>query len=184
MISELCKTILPRCLNFTKPLFCIAIYTFTIYCNLYIREHRQISQKQEISYHLPTSCYLSFKNIIADYYWFKLCYAEDLSADYTYGMAEFITNLDPHFTVVYRYAGIFLTMQKQQYDLAINLLRKALTSPVNNADWRISFYVAHNYYYGLHDKKQAAIYYAQAAERTLMSQPPPYLKKLARSLIG
>jgi len=158
-------------------------YALIIPFNQYIRQSRSvIDHNNSKLYRLPLCCYLGLKSIAADLYWFGLSYSDDLSADYVFEMADFITDLDPHYTVVFRYAGIYLTTHAQRSDLAIRLLQKSLNSSVNRKDWRIPFYLAHNYHHAVNDKKKAAIYYQLAAEQSIASELPGYLKNLGRVL--
>lgn len=169
--------------GFRKILFVLLLYVLTINLNLYIHEHNSLLIKQQyLPFHFPAVCYLSIKNIVADFYWFNLAVQEDLSPNYIFHRADFITDLDPHFTIVYRFVGIYLTTRTDRHDLAVALLKKGLQSPVNSSDWRVHFYLAYNYHHFLKDSEQAHFYYAQAAQHSSVTKPPDYLKGLVDKL--
>ncbi len=107
-----------------KILVVLAFYILTINLNLYIREHNSLLTKQQfVPFHFPAAYYLSIKNIVADFYWFNLATQEDFSPEYMFHRADFITDLDPHFTIVYRFVGIYLTTRTDRHDLVVTLLK-------------------------------------------------------------
>ncbi len=120
--------------------FCL--YVLTIILNGFIRSCKTLP--------LRSSC-LGFNHIIADVCWLKLITSQDELYDHCFfEYAQYITDLDPHFNVVYRYAAVYLMTQRQRYDLATALLKKSLQSPVNADDRRIHFYLAYSSYGSRH----------------------------------
>lgn len=132
----------PRNLKSNNKSLCIfALTTFivTIILNNYLLNHKQRINDHFESMHVPPSWFLSVKAIAADWYW--LCLLTKSTQDFKpiFTLAMRITDLDPHFNIVYRYAAVQL-MQSKHFDKAQQLLAKALRSPTNQADWRIYFY--------------------------------------------
>jgi len=106
--------------------------------------------------------FLGFRNFVADLYWLSLLQKDHtsnkLSADDIFSTADFITDLDPHFNVVYRFAAIGLMFNLKKPDFSYKLLVKALNSPFNNDDWRIYFLLGYNRYFFYHDVKKSRFY--------------------------
>jgi hypothetical protein len=123
---------------FSISLF-LFLYGFTIILNHCIRSSKTLP--------LPSFSYFGFAPIVADAYWLKLLTSQnELSDQSFFDYAQYITDLDPHFTTVYRYAAIYLMTQRQRYDLATALLEKSLLSTVNANDRRIHLYLAYSSY--------------------------------------
>lgn len=168
---------------FLKIISVLIFYSLSVILNIHIHEHQALFPKKEyLPFHFPAYCYLSIKSIVADFYWFGLVAQEELSPEYAFHAADFITDLDPHFTLVYRFVAIYLTTRTDRQDLAVQLLEKSLLSPINSNDWRIHFYLAYQYQYFFNDRIQAQYYYAQAAQHSSVTKPPDYLKRLAARL--
>jgi hypothetical protein len=120
-----------------RPL--LFFYGLTIICNYCISDLYQDTRWRSDMY-LPHACYMSIKSIVADLYW-GLLFASPCDHENLYAMSEYITDLDPHFNVVYRYCALFLAYRSKQVPLALRLLHKSVYSAVNAHDWRIHLYI-------------------------------------------
>jgi len=135
--------------------------------------------------------FLGFSSVAADCYWLYFLQLDHigckLSADFVFNCADIITYLDPHFNVVYRFASIGLSLGFKRYDLATKLLEKAVVvSSFNRDDWRVNFYLGHNYHFFLQDQKRAVHYIKLASQQqkacgVFLKQdrgvPPDFIKK-------
>lgn len=128
----------------TKSLIFFVIILFfsqTIVLNNILQNHkRNIKSTESVCFHLPASWYLSCKNIVADYYWLQLLITENPSVEYLYASADFITDLDPHFNIVYRYGSVVLGIYKKRNDLAQEILAKNIRNLKNTNKKEIAFY--------------------------------------------
>ncbi len=124
---------------------------------------------------IPTAWYCGFKTIAADFYWCLLQLHDDINAEYIFHTADNITDLDPHYNIVYRYAAIRLLIEYSDANLATTLLEKSLPSCFNNDDWRIYFYLVYAYKFFLHDQTKAHHYYAVMRQQQYTNNH--YLKK-------
>jgi len=137
-----------------------------------------------------------FKTIAADVHWLGFLQQDHvgkkLLPEQVFARADLITDLDPFFNVVYRFAAIGLTVGLKRPDLANKLLKKALHAwQVNGDDWLIYFYLGHNYHFFLNDDAKAARYIQLASEQPTVFDgifkssrlpPPDYLNHWAQRL--
>ena len=128
----------------SQSIFIILLFLQTIILNNILQNHkRNIKSTESACFHLHSSWYLSCKNIVADYYWLQLLTTENPSVEYLYASADFITDLDLHFNIVYRYGAVLLGIYKKRNDLALKLLEKSLPFSNNSIDPRMHTYLWH-----------------------------------------
>lgn len=91
--------------------------------------------------------YCGCAHVLADMQWLWLSHhTHELPHKLLFNYAHYITDLDGHFSVVYRYA-IIQFLKHKQADFAENLLYKALQSEHDVDDWRLYLYGAYLYYF-------------------------------------
>jgi hypothetical protein len=129
--------------NSSAFLIVTILWLCSIFCNAFLQSSRK-HRAEKVSYRLPAVWYVGFNHIVADVYWFK-CIANNQfsSAEELFFYADFITDLDPHFNIVYRYAAILLAHRFNHKNLAAQLLEKGIRSSFNQNDWRLHAHLAH-----------------------------------------
>jgi len=118
---------------------------------------------------------LGFDNLVADIYWMRavVYYGSKQRADEKNRNFElldplltFVTTLDPHFKVAYRFGAIFLTEAYPsgpgRPDRAIALLERGLA--VNPNGWEYMHDIGFVYYWWLRDYKAAARWFEKAGK--------------------
>jgi tetratricopeptide (TPR) repeat protein len=130
---------------------------------------------------------LGYDALAADLYWIRaiqhyggarLAASSDYPFDQLYPLLDLTTSLDPRFDIAYRFGAIFLSEHPPngpgRPDLAIALLRKGLQAQPER--WQFAHDIAFVYYWWLQDYKEAADWFARAAE---IPGSPPWLKPVA-----
>ena len=130
---------------------------------------------------------LGFRNVLADVYWMraivyyggkKRAGGERPNYDLLYPLLDFVTSLDPHFRIAYRFGAVFLTESYPdgpgRPDLGMQLLQRG----IERDDGRWTYYhdIGFIYYWWLRDLPNAAKWFALAAERP---SAPEWLKPMA-----
>ena len=127
---------------------------------------------------------LSYKSLLADIYWIRAVQyfgstriaARDAATqnaqparagyDLLYPLLDVTTSLDPAFNIAYRFGSIFLAeeypMGPGRPELAIKLLDKGFAS--NPRKWQYVYDKAFVYSWALHDPRQAAHWFDEAAK--------------------
>jgi hypothetical protein len=127
---------------------------------------------------------LSYKSLLADIYWIRAVQyfgstrieAREPTAanrptrgrgyDLLYPLLDVTTSLDPSFNIAYRFGSIFLAeeypMGPGRPELAIKLLDKGFAS--NPHKWQYVYDKAFVYFWALHDPKNAAFWFGEAAK--------------------
>ncbi|MEX0939810.1 MAG: hypothetical protein WDZ41_00445 [Candidatus Babeliales bacterium] len=159
MILKFCKMIWRK--QWVRGSLILCCLSISIFCKIYLLKHKQNHCINKHFSHLPVLWYLTFKNIVADYYWLQMLCDDNLECNSCYAYSDFVTDLDLHFNIVYRYASIFLTNKSINADYTVSLLEKSLQSPINKVDWRIYFYLAYNHYFFNKNPKKAFAYLNQ-----------------------
>ncbi|MCK4245533.1 MAG: hypothetical protein KAX20_07915 [Candidatus Omnitrophica bacterium] len=126
---------------------------------------------------------LGFNNLMADVLWVETIQymgeakkITDEIATTIYQKIERITDLDPHFIMAYRLAG--LTLSNKRPELSIRILSKGLENNPG-ASWEIPFYAGVISYFRLEDYR-GAVRYLEAA--TTHPECPDFIKRfLARA---
>ena len=126
---------------------------------------------------------LGFNNLMADILWVEAIQylgeaktITDEIATTIYQKIERITELDPHFIMAYRLAGLTLTDKRP--DLSIRILSKGLENNPG-ASWEIPFYAGVVSYFWLKDYREA-VRYLEAA--TAYPECPDFIERfLARA---
>jgi len=92
-------------------------------------------------------------------------------------MLDLITDLDPHFRIVYYFGGIVLALEADQVDRSNALLEKGMKHHPDY--WKFPFFIGFNRFYHQGDLLGAAEYISRAAA---LPGSPDYLPKLAASM--
>ena len=110
---------------------------------------------------------LSYKNLSADYYWFRtLSYfgsSEGIVQSYVnlVPLVQRVVALDPDFASVYTFSGAALTVRELDPKYSVEILEQGTTHRPDL--WSIWFYLGFNAYYFMHDYPKAARALARAA---------------------
>jgi hypothetical protein len=126
---------------------------------------------------------LSYKTLLADIYWIRAVQyfgstriearssassgrTQSAGYDLLYPLLDVTTSLDPAFNIAYRFGSIFLAeeypMGPGRPELAIKLLDKGFAA--NPRKWQYVYDKAFVYSWALHDSKQAAHWFDEAAK--------------------
>jgi len=127
---------------------------------------------------------LSYKSLLADIYWIRavqhfgrtrieareaadgIRQPKTTGYDLLYPLLDVTTSLDPSFNIAYRFGSIFLAeeypMGPGRPELAIKLLDKGFAS--NRHKWQYVYDKAFVYFWALHDPKNAAYWFREAAK--------------------
>jgi tetratricopeptide (TPR) repeat protein len=130
---------------------------------------------------------LGYKAIVSDVYWIRavvyfgrqrLSHDVGKTYDLLYPYLNFVTSLDPQFTVAYRFGSIFLSEQypdgPHRPDLAIELLKRGMErSPLK---WEYPHDIGFIYYFNYQDYPQAAAWFNRAGE---VRGAPVWLRTMA-----
>ncbi len=138
----------------------------------------------ELSY-LPRGEYLKvavlgYRQMVADLIWLRavqhLGELKQTKEGYlwAYHAVDVLTDLDPTFTFAYQATGTILGVWANLPNESIALLTKGMQHNPN--DWHLPFVVGYDYFYELHDVKNAAKYFRVASE---LPGAPSYLPRLA-----
>lgn len=130
---------------------------------------------EKVMFMLPVFCYGSFKNTVANIHWFKILVTENQSTYSFFDKINYLTDLDPHANIIYRYAALQLLVQHKSPLLALRILKKSLFSSFNQDDWRIYFYIEYIYKFFLYDISGALLYRRKIAQ--WCKNTSHYLKK-------
>ncbi len=135
---------------------------------------------------------LGFQNLMADTYWIRAVVyyggiRRSVEKNRDFGLLDplltFVTTLDPHFKVAYRFGAIFLTEAYPngpgRPDRAIALLQRGLEA--SPATWEYSHDIGFVYYWWLHDYKAAARWFERSAQ---LPGAPVWLKPLAATTLA
>lgn len=158
-----------------------------------LQKERQIFlNTRTMDYTLPSGfvlpATLEFKGIVSDFLFLKMItfLGERIGQHETFGSdhanyiktsVDTITDLDPYFWDAYLFANMMLTWDVGEYELANDLLLKAMAYREN--DFRIPYFIGFNYFYFMHDNDNGAKYLMKASE---IPGSPPYLATLAARL--
>lgn len=136
--------------------------------------------------------FLSFKSLAADVYWIRTIqhYGRDRKSQRTADrfallqpLLDLTTTLDPHFNIAYRFGAIFLSTPAPdgpaRPDQAIALLRKGLEQ--NGRRWQYAHDIGFIHYWYTGDFKEAAQWFAQAAD---MPNAPDWIRPLAATTLA
>lgn len=121
--------------------------------------------------------------VVADLLWIQCIQytAEQFRGDFKFvwldHMLKTITRLDPYFTDVYQWGGVFLAMLKHDDDASINLLKSGI--PHNPTSWQLPFEIARTYVLNRKDEVNGARYMAMAAAT---GDPPQFVIDWAKNL--
>ena len=114
--------------------------------------------------HVPfCAIFADFKSLASGFYALKLLHGSwrchECGAGCFFDRARFVTELDPHFNFVYRFAWLVLTLNLRRPDLANELVKNGLSSEFNREDWRLHFYVACNekFFLGVKDRAGSSL---------------------------
>ena len=134
---------------------------------------------------------LGYDTIIADVYWMRtvvyfgqqrLSQREDKNYDLLYPMLDFVTTLDPRFTVAYRFGSIFLSEPPPggpgRPDQAIVLLERGLQR--NPERWEFPRDIGFVYYWSHRDFAKAAEWFQRAAD---VPGAPVWLRSTAATML-
>lgn len=122
-------------------------------------------------------------SVVADLLWIQCIQytAEQFRGDFKFvwldHMLKTITRLDPYFTDVYQWGGVFLAMLKHDDDASINLLKSGI--PHNPTSWQLPFEIARTYVLNRKDEVNGARYMAMAAAT---GDPPQFVIDWAKNL--
>lgn len=121
----------------------VFLYLCIVFCAIYLQ---RCYKHQNNTFHdrvfVPVACFLGFKAIAADWLWFTLLVQQDyLDTDNFMQLAEYIIQLDPHFSVIYRYAYIYLKQYRKSNEHAVMLLKKSFQSSIALQDERMQRYI-------------------------------------------
>ena len=122
----------------SKFFFVIFFFFLTIISNAFLQRFHKLAFYRG-NFFLPASLYCSCKNIAADYYWFKLLAMPKPEVGQAWQLTSIITNLDPNFSIAYRYGAIILARQNR-HDLAKQLLEKSLASAQVTTDKKMTVF--------------------------------------------
>jgi hypothetical protein len=144
---------------------------------------------------------LSFKSLLADVYWIRAVQyfggtrldvkngvapppgAGRTSYDLLYPLLDVTTTLDPSFNIAYRFGATFLAEGYPngpgRPDLAVTLLDKGFKA--NPQKWQYLYDKAFVCYWAVHDYKQAAHWFSEAAR---VPGSPAWMPGLAAFMLG
>lgn len=109
-----------------------------------------------------------YDEVVADLLWIRCIqyvskhFKGDYKFDWLYHICNVITELDPKFTPVYIYGGIFLTSLRPQSPESITLLEKGMQNNPDN--WEFPYRIGMIYYMQRKDKVKAAEYLMQTTK--------------------
>jgi tetratricopeptide (TPR) repeat protein len=134
---------------------------------------------------------LSFTPLVADVYWVRavqyyggtrLSQSPTKRYDLLYPLLDITTSLDPRFNIAYRFGSIFLAESYPggagRPDLAVALLEKGFRA--NPARWQYLQDIGFVYYWWAGDYKEAATWFAKAAD---VPGAPWWLRSLAATTL-
>lgn len=110
---------------------------------------------------------LSYKSLVADYYWLRSLnhFGDSRMRKYNYPniipLVERIVALDPYFAAAYHFAGTALTIEGLDFNASVRLLEQGMRYRPD--DWKIPFLLGFNSYYFLNDFVRGARALAAAA---------------------
>jgi hypothetical protein len=140
------------------------------FCGLTISQKRldSIRQKtfQEDLLYLPNDKLLNhftagMSSVIADFLWIRCIdytvqhFKGDGKFTWLNHMCNVITRLDPNFTSVYRYGGIFLAALKADDDAGIDLLKRGMAN--NPEAWELPYEIAMTYLLNRRDEPDSQV---------------------------
>ncbi len=163
----------------------VALISLAVSTHIFIERQRPAEiRTMELSY-LPKGEYLKvavlgYRNVAADLIWIKALqflgerYQTAEGYTWAYHAVDVLTDLDPDFLVAYQAAGTILGVWAGMPHESIKILTKGMK---NNPEWwQLPFFIGYDYYYELHDLKNAAKYFRIASD---LPGAPPYLPQLA-----
>lgn len=127
------------------------------------------------------TCGLS--SVVADVLWLQCIqytsreFRGDFKFTWLNHMLKTITRLDPYFTDVHKWGGVFLAMLKHDSDAGIDLLKSGI--PHDPTSWELPFEIARTYVLNRHDEVNGALYMALAAST---GNPPQFVVDWAKNL--
>jgi len=128
-------------------------------------------------------CTAGMNSVVADLLWLRCIqytsqqFRGDFKFTWLEQMCRTITQLDPNFSGVYQWGGVFLAMLKHDNDASIELLKRGI--PKNPDRWELPFEIARTYVLNRHDDVRGARYLAVAAAT---GEPPQFVVDWAKNL--
>ena len=123
---------------------------------------------------------LGFHAVLADVFWARSVvyfgghYLTDKDYRWLYHILDATTTLDPKNILAYRFGGTLLTLEQNDVEKSILLLKKGIRDNPD-ADWRLYFQLGFNYFFYLDDYGTAAKYLEKASS---MPGHPAFLPRL------
>ncbi len=123
---------------------------------------------------------LGYHAVLADVFWARSVvyfgghYLTDKDYRWLYRILDATTTLDPKNILAYRFGGMLLTIEQDDVEKSIMLLKKGIRNNPD-ADWRLYFLLGFNYFFFLEDYSTAAKHLEKAST---MPGHPAFLPRL------
>lgn len=135
---------------------------------------RGVEWKKESITYLPKNvlikpALLGFETTVANYLWIRSVlyfgdhYITDQNFEYLISMVDMVTRLNPYFYPAYEFAGLMIPDLCKNPDAARVILERGIFY-LGEKRWNPAFYLGMIYYKYYEDRKQAAYYFALAAQ--------------------